>query len=768
MDDDLFVIDATFLLERSQHAFRGAPLLQNSSGLDTTMLFGFARGLLRLRKQLGMRKALIVIGDDRKCLPDSFLSDAISFLQRLRVPIVYAKGVRVGNVCAALAKRCTWIVTGNKAMLQLISHRCGVILQKKGNEVDVVTAGSIENHIGVGPTQVASLLVLTEKELHDAVLTQRQAVRVLQLHGTLDTVLQKATAGDLGHVGRKLITRSDDLRQRCRELEFSAAALGKMNGGHAETNFIEEAAAAASVLKEYGFCSLVRLLPFPKQELVTSIILAEENPARPDYRAARTRADLDELRKMVEAAKVCSLDTEASDKDPRTAVLYGVAFSVRERQAIYVPLMEPDLDGVSQKEVRTRLARIFRIKTQFVGHNVKFDYLILWKHGMHLRSIYFDTMLAAGECFGDWEFFNLGEVARRLLGTKIKRYRDVIGKEQTLLDVPFKDLVEHACTDADMSLRLYHRLVVELRNRQLEDRFLKERMRTLVRLAVMECEGIRIDAKKIEISIAQLREDADGLKRLIFQEAGCEFDLDSRTGTSDALRKVEALREWIVSQSLTLSGMEQLAWRHRLVERIVKYRRVCKRLRELDAIRNAARKGKVFPLFSQLRVQHRSATSSSPNLDEALRAKAVRDSFLSRDYHSPKQALQRLQQITEDEGLRVDLARCARSDFRCSEEPLLDGLDHADALLSIAIGVPDAVVCRRLLISPEKETRIRVNLRLRYPPLFEWLDRFRRESVARGFAEHDGRRIYLEGLRSSNIEKKNAATSSAIRWLVRY
>jgi len=430
--------------------------------------------------------------------------------------------------------------------------------------------------------------------------------------------------------------------------------------------------------------------------------------------------------------------------------------------------MEPDLNGLPQEEVRPALARIFRIKTKFVGHNIKFDYLILRKHGMHLRNIHFDTMLAAGECFGDWEFFNLGEVTRRLLGTKIKRYSDIIKKEQTFLDVPFKDLVEHACTDADMSLRLFHLLTVELRNRQLEDRFLSQRMGMLVRLAAMECEGVRIDVKRIEMSINHLREDADELKKLIFQEAGCEFDLDSRAGTSDALRNVEALREWITSRALTQSGMEQLAWRHRLVEQIVKYRRVCKRLRELDAIRNAARRGRVFPLFSQLRVPHMSATSSSPNLDEALRANAVRDALLSRDYPSPKRALQRLQQITDDEVLRTDLSCCARADFRCDKEPLLFGLDHTDVLLSIAIGLPDAAVCRRFLLSPEKAMRIRANLRLRYLAVFEWLDRFRRESIARGYAEHDGRRIYLEGLRSSNIEKKNAAASSAVRWLVRY
>jgi DNA polymerase-1 len=471
---------------------------------------------------------------------------------------------------------------------------------------------------------------------------------------------------------------------------------------------------------------------------------------------------------MVQAAEVCALDTEASDKDPRNAVLYGIAFSVKERQAVYVPLIQSDLDGVSQEEVRTRLNKLFKVKTKFVGHNIKFDYLILRKHGIRLRNIHFDTMLAAGECFGDWEFFNLGDVSRRLLGTKIKRYSEVIEKEQTFLDVPFKDLVEHACTDADMSLRLFHRLNVELRNRQLEDNFLRGRMRVLARLAEMECEGVSIDVKKIEMSINPLLEEADALKKVIFHEAGCDFDLDSRKDTSDVLRTIEALREKITSRPLTQSEMEQLAWRHRIIEQIVKYRRVRKRLRELEAIRNAVRSGRVFPLFSQLRVRHMSATSSSPNLDEALRINAVKDILLSQDSPNPKQALRRLQQITKDEALGMELTRCPRSDFRCTGEPLLEGMDHGDVLLSIAIGLPNAAVCRRFLISPEKALRIRANLQVGYPTVFEWLDRFRGEAIARGYAEHEGQRIYLAGLRSSDVDKKNTATMSAIRWLLRY
>ena len=93
----------------------------------------------------GMRKALIVIGDTGSCVPGPLVSDTVDLLKRLRVPVLYTNGVRVGDLCAALAAHCAWIITGNKAMFQLITHRCGVILPKKGGELDVVTMTSIKD-----------------------------------------------------------------------------------------------------------------------------------------------------------------------------------------------------------------------------------------------------------------------------------------------------------------------------------------------------------------------------------------------------------------------------------------------------------------------------------------------------------------------------------------------------------------------------------------------------------------------------------------------
>ena len=127
MDTTLFVIDATFLLEATRKTFHGAPLLRDVTGHDTTMLFGFARDLFRLRTRLGARNGLVVVGDDRTDLPETVLTDVIDFLQRLHVPVVQSKGARAGDLCAGLNSRCNWIITSNKAMLQLINDQCGII-----------------------------------------------------------------------------------------------------------------------------------------------------------------------------------------------------------------------------------------------------------------------------------------------------------------------------------------------------------------------------------------------------------------------------------------------------------------------------------------------------------------------------------------------------------------------------------------------------------------------------------------------------------------
>jgi DNA polymerase I-like protein with 3'-5' exonuclease and polymerase domains len=86
----------------------------------------------------------------------------------------------------------------------------------------------------------------------------------------------------------------------------------------------------------------------------------------------------------------------------------------------------------------------------------------------------------------------------------------------------------------------------------------------------------------------------------------------------------------------------------------------------------------------------------------------------------------------------------------------------------VAMGLSNAALSRRFLIDRLTAARIRQALEVKYAKLFKWLDTYRSEVMNQGFAHHDGKRKCLEGLKSSDIDKRQKALVSAARWLISY
>ena len=479
---------------------------------------------------------------------------------------------------------------------------------------------------------------------------------------------------------------------------------------------------------------------------------------------------MQELEALVAKSAVCAMDTEASDKDPRSASLFGVAFSVKAGEAFYVPVTKADLEGALPEVIKARLQKLFAGRTRFVGHNIKFDCVLLRRHGIPIKHVFFDTMLAAYECFGDWEFFNLCTLAKTLLGRDVKRYKDIVGEGETLLDVPFNELLGHACADVDITLRLYHRLQKELENRTLSEQFSGETMPLLRTLVAKECNGVRIDIKAVLRRREALAEEAETLKRVVIAQAGKEFDLDSPTDTASALRGSSSLAEQ-TGRRLTLTQLEHLAGTHSLPRLIVKYGRTRKLGRQLEAICEAVKGGRAFPIFSQVRWAHGALSSTDPRIcepDGPLAPSTVIERTLRERMDDPERSLEMLQRVTGDEVLKRDRRDALEHFSPMGKDAARQDLDQRDLLLSVAIGLSNAALSRRFLIDRLTAAGIRQALEVKYAKLFKWLDTYRSEVMNQGFAYHDGKRKYLEGLKSSDIDKRQKALVSAVRWLISY
>jgi DNA polymerase-1 len=769
---DVFLVDLTFVLNANEQSFYGASLLIGPQGEDNTVLYGVVRDLLRLRKNLSIRNAIIIIGSEATAVSsEETISRLMHLLRELRVAVVYEPTASAGSVCKAIASRARWVVTLNRALFQLISDEFGVILpSNEGGDFEIVTSDSLKARLRVRPDQVLSFLALTEGG-SQALFTDRQATRLLELHRDLRTLLQNTSAisaSSSNRVRRQLTANKKALLDRLCDLQMEGAACQLPSLKTASLQFLSDDGNTRTCLIEYGFLSLVRRVELTE---TTSVVESSRSKHQVVYRAVRNEQQMRELEDLIAKAEVCAVDTEASDKDPRGALLLGVAFSMRKDEAFYVPIAEADLGGTAPELIKLRLCRLFDRSTKFVGHNVKFDYVLLRRHGITIKNVFFDTMLAAFECFGDWEFFNLAAVARKLLGKDIKRYRDIVGKGETLLDLPFEEVLSHACTDCDMTLRLYHRLRDELEERGLRQQFSSQTMASLRTLADKESTGVRLNMKAVERKRKALSEAAAALRSAVLAEAGKEFDVDSLTEITNVLREVSALSQQRRRMPLNLSQLEELASSHNLPRLIVKYRRIQKLVRQMGAICSAVKEGRVFPIFSQVRRHSGGLSSVDPGMcdpDGPLESMAVIDKAVRERMEDWDRSLGILQEVTGDQALKTDLGGWSKDSVLVGGDAIVGKLDQRDLLISTAIGRSDAALSRRFLIDRTTVAAIRQTYEARYVKLFTWLDIYRKDATTRGFGYHDGKRKYLDGLKSSDINKKHKALCSAVEWLIRY
>src|SRR5262245_55907582 len=463
-----FIIDTTFLLDDAEKAFFGSAPLIDGGGRNTSVTYGAVRDMLRLRRSLGIARGSVVVGADADEVSSALnLEIFMECLVRIGTNVLHEPAVRVGALCRSmlLDRKATWIVTRNKSLMQLVNARCGVILTSEGAPPEVISEDALATRHHIRPEQVPSFLAITDTGFTGS-LTTKQAARLLEVCGSLNAAFDTIGADAISPKTRrylfanraKLLTRLQDLTVIAHIGPRWTVPMGPIVRSDQECR---------RVFNNYGFPSLGRLLESPRKVNLLSTAPDTNHP----YLAVVDRAGLSEFEKAVASAKVCAVDTEATDKDPRKASLLGVAIAITEGQAFYIPVTETDLRDVSTESIIDALRRLLGSHVKVVGHNLKYDYVLLRRYGIRIQVLHFDTMLAAQECFGDLDFFNLGAVAKKLIGKNVKRYRDLVDEGETLQEIPFKDLFEHGCADADAALRLYGCLRTILKKKGIDSQF---------------------------------------------------------------------------------------------------------------------------------------------------------------------------------------------------------------------------------------------------------------------------------------------------------
>jgi len=761
----VFIIDGHFLLADAEKAFLGSAVLVDEQGRDTSVVYGAVRELLRLRKALGIVRGIVVLGKRSADFSSKQnIELLLECLHGIGTEAVFEPTISIGNII----KSChfdlewTWIVTRDESLMQLITASCGIIIVSAGAPIEVITEISLASKYKLRPEQVPDFLAITASGLSES-LTIKQAQRLLEIHGSLRGALDVPGANSISpKVKRFLSTHKEPLLRKLDDLTVSdhnglkrTVTLGFL---------VEHRDESARALISFGFPSLTRLLETP----ISVDFARPVKNVKSSYVAVTDQAGLSMLESTIANARVVAVDTESTGRDPKVATLLGVALAVREGEAFYVPTIQENLRDVSVASVLSFLRPILAGTARIVGHNLKYDYVLLRRHGIEIGGTHFDTMLAAHECFGDWDFFNLGYVAKKLLDRNVKRYRDIVAKGETLLDVPFCDLVEHGCADVDATLCLYGRLTTILNDKGIANQFENDVMPRMRRLGDKELDGVSVNVDSILSTKETLLINAEALKSSIRIIVGRDFNGESMDDVAAILRKTDRLPGRYWRQSLRPSQLEQIAQTDELALTLAQYRRLLKRVGQLEAIINSVRDGKVFPLFSQVKASHGSISAANPslfNLEGDLRPTDLLDEEIRDHIPDKNRAVDMLQELSGDPVLKEDRKHDVLA-FIGRNEPSLKDLCHADVLVSLCIGFSNASISKRFLVDARRACAIREITEAKYPRLFSWIDECRHLLISSGYAQSGERRRYWDGLKSSDIDRRNRATQNALRWLI--
>lgn len=246
----------------------------------------------------------------------------------------------------------------------------------------------------------------------------------------------------------------------------------------------------------------------------------------------KTTTDIGGVRKHLSDSPVIAFDFEtAPDEpyraeeraalDPHKAHIVGVSFSTAEGDGTYVPIAHRLGANANHAEALVLLAEFAASPgITKVAHNLAFESMFLYKHGIVLQPPCYDTIAAAQMTLkGNTAFRSLADsglktLVPELFGDELPTFSKVTGgKHFDELDPADPETTRYACADADYTLRLYslfnewfdrwlpkHRTIVE----QVESP-------TAVYCGLMKHNGLLVDKPRME---ARATECEDRLARL--------------------------------------------------------------------------------------------------------------------------------------------------------------------------------------------------------------------------------------------------------------
>jgi len=634
----IYLIDGTAYIHRAYHAIRG---LTNSKGLPTNATFGFTRMLLKLIEDQSPQYAGMFFDAkgptfrhemfaeykaNRPPMPED-MAVQIPYIKEItagfQFPIIEMEGFEADDLIGTYARIAeengfaVVMVTGDKDFMQLVTDQTSIWDPMKDTTID---AAFIKKSYGLQPHQMVDVMGLSG-DTSDNVpgvpgIGWKTALALIQdnqsmekLYDAVDSIAKKKQRENLiDYRGQAFLSRdlvTIDTRVPV-PADLSVFKIGPPDG---------------RVLAK-----LFKTLEFRQLQQAAS---GKADLSEKDYRAVLQMDDLDGLIARLKSARVFSLDTETTSQNPMQAILVGLSFAVQPHEAFYIPCAH-DYIGAPQQlplsEVLNRLRPVLENPAiKKVGQNIKYDWIVLLRHGVDLEGVVFDTMIASYLLNPSKRAHSLDQIALDFLGHKTISFQDVAGKGKNALSfnqVLLEKAVPYACEDADITLMARDQLMPRLEEIGLNQLMADVEMPLVPVLMRMEMRGTCIDIERLHELSKTFEHQLEALEAGIYGLAGEEFNINSSRQLGNILfnkLKLPVLKKTKkkTGYSTDVDVLMRLAEEHEMPALVLKHRTLAKlKSTYADALIDLVNPetGRIHTSYNQTVTATGRLSSSDPNL----------------------------------------------------------------------------------------------------------------------------------------------------------
>jgi DNA polymerase-1 len=755
------------------------------------------------------------------------------------IPMIEQHGFEADDIIGTLVKRAekegvmSFMVTSDKDYMQLINKNIKMykparsVLGSKVAEIEVIGPDGVKEKFGVGPDKIIDILALMGDKVDNIPgvkgIGEKTASALIQEYGSVENLYKNIEKITKPKLKENLINCRDDAFMS-RELATIHTEMPLKIDFHKLTYSEKNVAILEKLFSELEFKSLLKkLLGSAEQSVNIQAVSVEETPdSRPSYISGapvqdinsfthkyytiKSDSDFKKLCKKLKSTDEFAFDTETTSENPMNADLVGLSFSYDEAEAFYVPLkfkensgdtdlfgkpsgtggkgkskddVLPDLNiDLVLKELKSTLEDK---KTAKIGQNIKYDMLVMKNHGIDLQNVGFDTMIAAYVLKPESNY-KMDTLSEQYLNYRCIPITELINtakpKEQITMDqVPYKIASEYAAEDADVTLRLYHKIEYELKKISL-DTLCKEIEFPLIEvLADMEFTGVRVDTKILGDINEELKKAEKRLIKEIYKEAGVEFNINSTKQLSEILFNklgLETKRKIKTGFSTDTKVLEELRNEHPIALKLLDYRTVTK-LRStyteglLEIINK--RTGKIHTSYNQTVAATGRLSSANPNLQNipirteigrSLRKAFIPDKkgnvILSADYSQIE--LRIMAHLSGDENMIKAFEKKHDIHSETAAKVFKVKLNEVDANMrrkakevnfGLIYGIQAFGLASRLNIDQREARDIIQSYFASFPTINAWLEKTKEFARKKGYTETlAGRRRYLPNINNKN------------------